>query len=127
LRFAVHGTRGSYVKHGLDTQEDALKAGTPPAWPAQPGWGADTAHSVLTALQGDKLVARPWPVLPGRYGAYYAGLRDAIRGQGANPVTAAQAVGVMRLIELGLQSARERREIPTQDVPTSDLGTSLPG
>jgi hypothetical protein len=26
-RYIVHGTRGSYVKHGVDTQEDALRAG----------------------------------------------------------------------------------------------------
>ena len=31
LRYAVHGTRGSYVKLGLDQQEDALKAGRRPA------------------------------------------------------------------------------------------------
>ena len=29
-RFSVHGTRGSYVKNGLDTQEDQLKAGLRP-------------------------------------------------------------------------------------------------
>ena len=29
-RFAIHGTRGSYVKNGLDTQEDQLKAGLRP-------------------------------------------------------------------------------------------------
>jgi scyllo-inositol 2-dehydrogenase (NADP+) len=26
-RFALHGARGSYVKHGADTQEDALQGG----------------------------------------------------------------------------------------------------
>lgn len=112
LRFAVHGTRGSYVKHGLDTQEDALKAGQKPHWPAQVGWGADAGHSVLTSLRGDTLVARAWPILPGHYGAYYAGLRDAIQAGAPNPVAAAQAVAVMALIELGVQSAEQRRELP---------------
>jgi hypothetical protein len=27
-RFTLHGTLGSYVKHGLDPQEDALKRGS---------------------------------------------------------------------------------------------------
>lgn len=36
LRFAVHGTRGSYLKHGLDTQEDQLRAGRRPG---TAGWG----------------------------------------------------------------------------------------
>jgi predicted dehydrogenase len=40
-RFAVHGTQGSFVKRGLDAQEDALKAGVRPTWPPQPDWGID--------------------------------------------------------------------------------------
>ncbi|WP_267102714.1 oxidoreductase, partial [Xanthomonas sacchari] len=38
LRFAVHGSGGSYVKHGLDTQEAQLRAGVAPG---APGWGED--------------------------------------------------------------------------------------
>jgi len=111
LRFAVHGTLGSYVKHGLDMQEDALKAGVRPSWPTQPGWGADTGPSVLTTWHGEQLKPRAWPVLAGNYGAYYAGLRDAIHGEGPNPVTPAQAMAVMALIELGRDSAQQRREL----------------
>lgn len=111
LRFAVHGTLGSYVKHGLDMQEDALKAGVRPSWPPQPGWGADNGHSVLTTMRGDQLEPRAWPLLAGNYGAYYAGLRDAIHGEGPNPVTPAQAMAVMALIELGQDSAQQRREL----------------
>jgi predicted dehydrogenase len=53
------------------------------------------------------------PLLPGNYGAYYAGLRDAIIGSAPNPVTPAQAIAVMALIELGRHSAVQRRELPT--------------
>ena len=113
LRFAVHGTRGSYVKHGLDTQEDALKAGVQPRWPPAPGWGTDTGHSMLTSLQGDALATRAVPLLPGNYSAYYAGVRDAIISGAPNPVTPAQAITVMALIELGRDSAAQRRELPT--------------
>ncbi len=112
LRFAVHGTRGSYLKHGLDSQETSLKAGVQPRWPPQAGWGVDDGQSMLTTLQGDALETQAWPVQPGNYGAYYAGLRDTILGAGPNPVTPAQAVAVMALIELGRQSAAERRELP---------------
>jgi predicted dehydrogenase len=37
-RYIVHGTRGSYVKHGVDPQEDALRAG---GRPGGDDWGAD--------------------------------------------------------------------------------------
>ena len=30
-RFAIQGTRGGYLKYGLDPQEDALKRGENPA------------------------------------------------------------------------------------------------
>ncbi|HBV40185.1 MAG TPA: oxidoreductase, partial [Erwinia sp.] len=41
----------------------------------------------------------------------YAGIRDAINGNGANPVTAEEAIQVMELIELGLQSAEKRQTL----------------
>jgi predicted dehydrogenase len=107
-RFRVHGTRGSYVKSGLDPQEGQLKAGfRPPA----PGWGLDPAPGSLTALRGENLETRPVPPLPGDYPAYYAAIRDALRGIGANPVPPSEAIEVMTLIELGLRSAAERREL----------------
>ena len=43
--------------------------------------------------------------------AYYAALADAIRGDGANPVPADEAIEVMALIEAGIESDRERREL----------------
>lgn len=101
-RFVVHGTRGSWVKHGLDAQEDALKAGERPAWPPAPGWGHDTGTSTLTLAQGDLLADAPLALQPGRYGAFYAGVRDAIRGVAPNPVPPEQAVAVMALLEAGL-------------------------
>src|SRR5690606_41426842 len=45
LRFAVHVTRGSFVKHGVDPQEAALReAGVPGA----PDWGRDPQPGVFT-------------------------------------------------------------------------------
>lgn len=110
-RFALHGTRGSFVKHGLDPQEDALKAGLRPVPGAD--WGLDTQAATLSALgpDGETLQAGSWPLLRGDYPAYYAGVRDAIAGDGPNPVPASQAIDVMALIELGQRSDTERREV----------------
>lgn len=38
-RFVLHGTLGSYVKHGVDKQEAALLRGD---MPDQPHWGEET-------------------------------------------------------------------------------------
>lgn len=105
-RFVVHGTRGSYVKYGLDPQEDRLKAGERPP---QEDWGYDMRNGTLTLAEGDVMVEKELLTLPGNYPAYYAGIRDAIAGTGANPVQAEEAIQVMELIELGLQSAEKRQ------------------
>ena len=116
-RFAVHGTAGSYVKHGLDTQEDALKAGARPRHGMQglsDLFGIDPRVGTLTTAPSGTPVPQPWPTLRGDYLAYYAAVRDALQGQGPNPVPAHEALRVMTLIEAGLQSAREGREVEIQ-------------
>lgn len=119
-RFAVHGTAGSWVKLGLDPQEDALKSGVRPAWPPQPGWGQDFGVSLITrpaAHPADTLVTDHWPLQPGCQGTFYAALHDALRGAAANPVPPEQAAAVMALIELGQHSAQARRTMACGDSP----------
>jgi predicted dehydrogenase len=120
-RFALYGTAGSYLKHGLDMQEDALKAGLRPD-PARPeAWGHDPRSGAL------RIAARPdrtdapadtqtlqdiaWPTQRGDYPAYYAAVRDALWGMGPNPVPPEFAIRVMKLLDLGRRSALERREL----------------
>ncbi len=104
-RYIVHGTRGSYVKYGLDPQEERLKNGE--RLP-QEDWGYDMRDGIVTRYEGEEQVQQTWLTNPGNYPAYYAGIRDALTGTGENPVTASQAIQVMELIELGIESARHR-------------------
>jgi len=106
-RFLVHGRLGSWSKHGVDVQEDALKAGARPFLQALGDWGKDTRDGRLTLPDGQ----RSTPTLPGNYLAYYAAVRDAINGKAMNPVPPEQAVELMALLELGRRSAQERREL----------------
>lgn len=120
-RYLVHGLAGSLVKHGLDPQEDALRAGVRPATglatgtatgTATAGWGVDArSFEHVTCTDGDRRETRTVIGEAGAYPAYYAALAAAIRGEGANPVPAAEAIAVMTLLELGLHSAAERREL----------------
>lgn len=108
LRMAVHGTRGSFIKQGLDPQENSLKAGTVPG---APDWGVDPRPGALTVPDGDATTSRVVEGVPGDYPAYYAGIRDALSGHGPNPVPPEEALAVMELIDLAARSAAEGREI----------------
>lgn len=101
-RFTVHGTRGSLVKPRIDQQEAQLLAGMRPG---DPGWGED--DDALLLYPGDapvEALATP----RGDQGRYYAGIRDAIRGLAPPPVTDAQALAVMAVLEAGVEFARLR-------------------
>jgi len=105
-RFIVHGTRASYIKHGLDAQEPYLAAGGDPGdseFGIDPRPGeivlAGGAHHRVAAVRGD-------------YRLYYCGVRETLRGTAPVPVTAGEALAVMEVLEAGERSSRERHEIP---------------
>lgn len=110
-RFRIHGTQGSFVKYGLDPQEDRLKAGESPT----PQWGDDTQNGVLTLREGEgedaPLVRREHPTQPGDYLAYYQGIASAVLEEGPLPVDIDDALRSMALLEAGLDSHRQRRWI----------------
>lgn len=108
-RFVVQGSRGGYGKFGLDCQEDRLKAGLRPD---SDDFGLDPEPGRMT-LFDDRGVAseRTVPNLRGDYAAYYRQLRDAIDRVGEAPVTAIEALRVIDVIEAGLVSAAQRREV----------------
>lgn len=111
-RYIVHGTRGSYVKRGVDPQEDALRAG---GRPLDTAWGADPIDGELTLCAADgRMQTRKLPTKAGNYVRYYAAVRDAILGKGPNPVPPEQAVELMELLDLGRQSAAEGRALPAR-------------
>lgn len=102
LRFAVHGSRGSYIKHGLDPQEDQSKSGLAPG---DKGWAVDIREGVLTrGLPDGSTHTQNIPNLPGDYLAFYREVCAAIGGRGSNPVPAAQALQVMAVIDAGTKS-----------------------
>jgi predicted dehydrogenase len=107
LRFAVHGSRGSWIKHGIDPQEAATVAGR---LPEGDDWGLDPSAGVLTTGDGP---ARPIPAAneKGDYRLFWNALVLALRGEGPNPVPPEQALAVMDVLDAGIRSAEQRREI----------------
>ena len=106
-RFEVHGTGGSFVKYGMDKQEEALKLGEKPGGP---GWGADPQEGLLTEWIDGAPEGRPVPTVPGNYLAYYEGVRDAIAAGAPNPVPPEDALAVMKVLSLAGRSVMERKE-----------------
>ena len=105
VRFVVHGTCASFIKHGFDAQEPYLNAGGKPSDAAY-GVDPDPGHLVLPGGNEQAFAASR-----GNYQAYYEGLRDTLAGTAPVPVTASEAFAVMELLEAGERSSRERREI----------------
>lgn len=110
LRFAVHGDRGSFLKQGLDPQEEALKAG---ARPGAPGWGEEPEerHGTLTTVEGERASRARVPTLPGSYPAFYEAMARAVREGAPPPVPAAEGRAVLEVIEAATRSSEEGRTV----------------
>lgn len=100
VRFTVHGTRGSVVKSMPDPQEAQLIAGLRPG---DAGWGVDDDD--LVVHDGVQPASRV-PTPRGDQSRYYEAVCDALRGHAENPVTPAQAVAVMAVLERAVASAQ---------------------
>ena len=102
-RFALYGSRGSFVKHGIDPQESSLRAGVTYG---TPGFGEDSEqlHGVLTMMNFPPERIR---TEPGDWRPFYAGVVAAIAGGAPPPVDPMDAVAGLELIELGRRSAEE--------------------
>ena len=109
-RFKLHGLRGSFEKHGLDPQEDALRNGLRPDganWGREPEslWGR-----ISTTLDGINIDGKI-ETEPGSYQSFYSNVRDALSGKAVQAVMPEDALLTTRIIEAAFQSAKEAKVI----------------
>ena len=100
----VHGTKGTFIKYGMDPQEAALKEGRTPLegdWDTERG----ELHGKLVTPEGTRVV----PTLRSSFAKYYENVRDALLGKAALAVTPEWSLDVMRGLLLALESSRQRR------------------
>ena len=112
VRFVVHGDVASWTKYGADVQEPQLIAGMRPG---DAGWGVDPLNGTVfvgpTAGRNGAATSSILPNLTGTYERYYAGIQDAIRGHGPNPVPVEDAILVMAVLEGALESAKRGERV----------------
>lgn len=110
-RFQVHGRQGSFIKYGLDSQEDMLRQG---GLPGQPGWGADREewYGELTLSVDGTMQTEKVKTLEGGYERFYESMFAAITEHTSVPVQAEDALNTIKVIELAIQSNAEKRTLP---------------
>jgi len=104
-RFAVHGTSGSFIKHGLDPQESQLKSGMNPC---DHDFGVDSNHGSLIFPDGH---AESVPTKRGNYLAFYEAVADAIGDGAPPPVSPEGARDGLALIALARWAAQQGRRL----------------
>lgn len=109
--FAVHGDAGSFLKYGMDPQEEALKAGRRPEGET---WGEDEPleYGWLVRAGGER---RRIETLSGSYQSFYREVAASIADGGPPPVPAKDARNGLRIIEISLKSMRERRVVAVNE------------
>ncbi len=109
--FLIHGTKGSFVKYGMDPQEERLRGET---FPQGNDWGPDWGVEAESQWGTLSLVGEPTVKIktePGDYRGFYANLRDAIQKKTPLEVTPDQALRTMRALMLAYKSSRQRRTV----------------
>ncbi len=103
-RFSLHGSKGSFVKSGLDPQEPMMKLG------GKPGEHEEDPAIYGIITHGDG-TTETVPTLKGDYRAYYSGVARGIANGGEPPVTAADAILGLKIMDLARQSSSEGRRL----------------
>jgi predicted dehydrogenase len=101
------GTRAAIHTPGLDPQEDQLAAGLRPG---DPGWG-EGEPAYWRDADGERELA----IECGAYERFYAGVRDALRGEADMPVDPRDSVATLRVIDAARRSARTATIIETTE------------
>ncbi|HEP1895567.1 TPA: oxidoreductase [Kluyvera cryocrescens] len=100
-KFIVHGSKGSFVKYGIDQQEISLKAGI---MPGDAGFAADDSLARLEYVnEAGETVKEEWRAEQGDYGRVYDALYQTLVNGAPNFVKEIEALTNMELLERAFQ------------------------
>ena len=94
-RLRVLGSAAAFVVEGLDSQEDALRAGGLRS--PNDGWGEEPSASWGRLVRGE--ASEPVPSERGDWPAFYAGVEESLRTGSPPPVDPRDAVRTLELLE----------------------------
>lgn len=108
--FTLHGTKGSFIKYGLDPQEELLKKGIQPIgdnWGIEPEdkWGF--LNTEINQLNFKGKIA----TLQSSYAKFYENVYQTIINNQELIIKPEQAKKVIKIIELSLKSNQEKRTL----------------
>lgn len=109
-RFQVHGTQGSFVKYGLDSQEAQLRLGIKPG---SKGYGIEPASQrgiLNTGLLGKEFRGR-YKNFPGDYREFFSNVYSVIADSSEMVIKPEDALLNIRIIEAARKSDQEKRII----------------
>ncbi|KAL4943443.1 hypothetical protein BDV06DRAFT_211021 [Aspergillus oleicola] len=110
-RFEVLGTKGRWIKYGLDCQEQQLQKGI---YPGHEDYGLEKAENqgILQVVDGEGVRTRESETIRGGYQNFYANIHNVITRKAELAVKPRDAALVMQLIELCGRSAVEGKTLP---------------
>ena len=108
--FVLHGTKGSFIKPGIDPQEDQLKGGM---LPTDEVYGFDTPemYGTLVLDENGETIRETVETIRGDYRLYFDAVANSIRQQQAPPISPTENLLVIRILEAAYQSNDENRVV----------------
>ncbi len=108
--YIFNGLKGSFIKSKTNVQEDMLTAGHKPG---EAGWGTepDSERGLLHTEINGKVIREFINTERGNYNDYYTGIYEAIRNDKPLPVTAEDALKVIKIIEAAYKSSAMEKVI----------------
>ena len=114
-KYLLFGDKGSFIKYGMDVQEEALKAGFTPN--TMQNWGKEPEElygTINTTVNGVNIIGKVESEI-GDYREFYNNIYKAVRNEENAAVSPVEARNVIRLLELAGESASERRTLEVRE------------
>ena len=110
-RYTIYGRQGSFIKSGIDPQEDDMQAGISPL---SKDWGKENRENrgILHTSLGGLSFRGAVETIPGNYMKFYDNVYDVIRNEAPYAIEPRSAQITTAIIECAIESNRSRKTVP---------------